>query len=414
MKTIFKQLGISLAFVMLSVLLPKTVAAQQDYVDLQIFYDELSPYGHWIDHPKYGYAWIPDEGADFMPYSTRGQWIYTDYGWTWVSEYSWGWAPFHYGRWDYDAYYGWLWVPDYDWGPSWVTWRRAGGYYGWQPMRPGININFSFGNDYYNSYNNNWMFVRDRDFQKPNVGRYHLNQVTSDRIIRNSTVINNTYIDNRRNTTYVSGPNREDLQRLTGKSVRSVPIQEATQPGQTFDKKQLRIYRPQVQNTNNQDRKPTPNKITNSEDVKRHTTRNNTNQPPKASPVGDIKRENIQDNVKQQNNKQIEQPVRQQMNENSQDNRREPERNQATPPIKDESKTKQELAPTEIKDRRMQQDVADPQNNRMKDQPSKPNVQPTETRRQQLQQKAATPQNNKRNNRQSRESKAKSNKRQNN
>src|ERR1700749_3701227 len=64
----------------------------------QVFYDELSPYGQWIDYPDYGYVWQPNVDADFRPYETNGYWAYSDYGWTWVSNYSWGWATFHYGR----------------------------------------------------------------------------------------------------------------------------------------------------------------------------------------------------------------------------------------------------------------------------------------------------------------------------
>jgi hypothetical protein len=103
-------------------------SAKQTYVSFQVFYDQLSPYGLWVNYGSYGYVWIPDAGPDFAPYSTQGHWIMTDYGWTWVSGFNWGWAPFHYGRWDYDNYYGWFWVPDNQWGPSWVTWRSADVY----------------------------------------------------------------------------------------------------------------------------------------------------------------------------------------------------------------------------------------------------------------------------------------------
>src|SRR3569833_588337 len=67
----------------------------------QVFYDELSPYGSWIDYPDYGYVWAPAVDNDFRPYATNGSWVYSDYGWTWASGYDWGWATFHYGRWFY-------------------------------------------------------------------------------------------------------------------------------------------------------------------------------------------------------------------------------------------------------------------------------------------------------------------------
>lgn len=321
MKLNIKTLGFLLAFITASVIFPKQTSAQQNYVSLQVFYDELSPYGQWVDDSRYGYVWIPDEGPDFMPYSTEGRWVFTNYGWTWVSGYEWGWAPFHYGRWDYDNYYGWLWVPDYEWGPSWVTWRRASGYYGWQPMRPGISLSSTFDNDYYNNYSDYWMFVSDRDFQRSHVNRYFINQNNRDRIIRNSTVINNTYIDNSRNITYVSGPAREDVQRNTGKRVRSVAIRENNRPGQNLKNGQLQLYRPQVRNNNDMGRKPAPNRISGREDVKRHSERNGVNQQRNTSPTNNNRQERQLNIGRQQNNNGIEQPV-QQRNVNSPGNKR--------------------------------------------------------------------------------------------
>jgi hypothetical protein len=302
MKTNIRILGFLFAMFTVSVISPKQASAQQDYVSLQVFYDELSPYGQWIDYPQYGYVWIPDVGSNFMPYSTAGQWVLTEYGWTWLSNYEWGWAPFHYGRWDYDNYYGWLWVPDYEWGPSWVTWRSARGYYGWQPMRPGISINLSFGNDYYNNYNDYWMFVSDRDFQRADVSRYYVNQTNRERIIRNSTVINNTYIDNSRNNTYISGPSRDDVQRTTGKRVSSVAIHENNKPGQSLKNGQLQIYRPNIRKNNDTGRNPAPTRITSREEVKR-PERNAVNQQRNATPTNNSRQQQQQrqNNIKQQN-----------------------------------------------------------------------------------------------------------------
>lgn len=100
------------------------------------FWDDLSPYGHWLRHSRYGWVWTPyDTYAGWRPY-TYGRWAYSDYGWTWVSYYDWGWAPFHYGRWSYDSLYGWLWVPGTTWGPAWVAWRHGGGVVGWAPLPP--------------------------------------------------------------------------------------------------------------------------------------------------------------------------------------------------------------------------------------------------------------------------------------
>lgn len=104
-------------------------------VSFQVFYDELSPYGTWIDYPQYGHVWRPDiEG--FRPYATNGYWEYTDDGWYWDSGYDWGWAPFHYGSWIYDDLNGWLWIPGYDWAPAWVMWGDVDDYFAWAPLGP--------------------------------------------------------------------------------------------------------------------------------------------------------------------------------------------------------------------------------------------------------------------------------------
>ena len=268
---------------------PKQAMAQQSYVSFQTFYDELSPYGEWVDYPKYGYVWIPDVSSSFVPYSTDGQWVMTDYGWTWVSNFEWGWAPFHYGRWDYDNYYGWLWVPDNQWGPSWVTWVQSDGYYGWQPMQPGISISLSFGRDYRTNFDH-WTFVRDRDFERSDIQRYYVNRTDQSRIIRNSSVINNTYNDRTRNTTYISGPKRDDVQRVTGTKIKSVAIQENNKPGQNLSNDRLKIYRPEVRNNSNQ-RKPAPSRITKLDNIKRPSERNATNPSQKVNPNDNNKRQ---------------------------------------------------------------------------------------------------------------------------
>ena len=398
MKTNIKTLGFLLVLVTASVFSPKQASAQQDYVSLQVFYDELSPYGEWIDYPKYGYVWIPDEGSDFMPYSSEGQWVLTDYGWTWVSDYEWGWAPFHYGRWDYDNYYGWLWVPDYEWGPSWVTWRSARGYYGWQPMRPGISISLSFGNDYYDDYNDYWMFVSDRDFQRSNVSLYYVNQTNRDRIIRNSTVINNTYIDNSRNITYVSGPARYDVQRNTGKRVNSVAIRENSRPGQSLKNGQLQIYRPNVRKNNDTGRKPAPIRITSREDVKRPSERNTINQQRNANPTNNSKRQQQQrqNSINQQNIDKGNAQREQQQKVNQSENRRQEQQQQRQNSINQQNIDKGNAQ------REQQQKANQSENNRQQRQQQqqqqqnidKNNAQPAQ------QQKVNEPQNNLREQRQ--------------
>jgi hypothetical protein len=303
MKSYIKILALTLTLIVIAIVFPKQVQAQQENVSLQIFYDELSPYGQWVDYSNYGYVWIPDVGNDFEPYSTNGHWVMTDYGWTWMSDYDWGWAPFHYGRWNYDNFYGWFWVPDTEWGPAWVTWRSADGYYGWSPMESGLSINLSFGRPY-NRQNDHWTFVRNGDIDRPDISQYYSNQTDRDRIILNSTVINKTYFDTRRNATYVSGPAREDVQRATGRTLKSVTVQENNRPGQSMINGQLRIFRPQINSNNDKGVRPTPSKIIDIKDVQRPSERKQFNQPRNVNQNDNNRQGRQQDNVIPQINNQ--------------------------------------------------------------------------------------------------------------
>lgn len=320
MKTIYKISAILVVFLVFSCVNMKSLSAQQKYVNFDVFYDQLSPYGEWVDYPNYGYVWIPDVGRDFSPYSTEGYWVMTDYGWTWVSNYDWGWAPFHYGRWDYDDYYGWFWVPDNEWGPSWVTWRRANGYYGWTPLRPGISINLSF-NDGYRDLDR-WNFVRDRDFGRPDINRYYIDRNEYNTIIINSTVINNTYVDRRRNTTYIAGPTRDNVQKTSGRKINNITIRDNDKPGQALNNNQLKIYRPQIERINDRNQRPAPSKITNLKDVKPARERNATNQRNVATPVENNRREQQQAQPQQQKQQQVKQQKQQPQQQPSQQQKR--------------------------------------------------------------------------------------------
>jgi hypothetical protein len=289
MKNLLKSAVILFVLINFSCATQSPVSAQQGYVSTQVFYDELGPYGQWIDNPSYGYVWIPEVNQDFSPYSTSGYWAMTEYGWTWVSDYTWGWAPFHYGRWNFDNSYGWFWVPGNEWGPSWVNWRSGNGYYGWSPMRPGSNINMSFGNDYRDS--DHWYFVRERGFGRQDMHRYYADTRDNNTIFMNSTVINNTYIDQRRNTTYISGPSRNDVQQVTGRRISNVAIRDYDRPGQLMDNSQMRIYRPQIQNTGVRLQQPSPSRITSINDVVPASERNTTNQRNNSFPTENRRRE---------------------------------------------------------------------------------------------------------------------------
>ena len=404
MESKLKVLAILLFFGTASIIIPKQAAAQQSGVSFQVFYDQLSPYGQWINYSNYGYVWLPNAGSDFVPYSSAGHWIYTEYGWTWVSDYSWGWAPFHYGRWDFDNFYGWMWIPDNEWGPSWVTWRRGNGYYGWEPMGPGISISMSFGRSY-NSHNDHWMFVRDRDIEQRNINHYYVNRTDHDRIIRDSRIINRTYVDDRRRSTYVSGPTREDVQRVTGRTINSVAIQDNERPGQNMSNGQLRMYRPEVRRNNDNERTPTPSSITNLRDVRRPTEGKAISQPREANPQDNNRREQQQPNVTNpqipsDNNKREQQPsIANPQTQPSQPQRGNPDninRREPQPIVQPQNNNNNRAQPTQPQratpsnnDRREQQpNVVKPP------QPQRANPAPANNNRREQQPNVAKPQNN--------------------
>lgn len=232
----------------------------QGSISLQVFYDELQPYGTWIDHGRYGYVWMPNAGSDFIPYRTNGYWVQTTYGNTWVSNYNWGWAPFHYGRWFYDDFYGWLWVPDTTWGPAWVTWRSGGGYYGWAPLMPGLSVSVSVGYyshipDYY------WSFVPYRYVMYRQVYRHCLPRPRVNTVIHHTTVIvnNNYYSNDGRNGrdrrddrgAYFTGPSRTEIESRTRERVPVYEVHDRRAPGQTdISRNSVSFYKPAVdQNT---------------------------------------------------------------------------------------------------------------------------------------------------------------------
>lgn len=137
-----RLLFLSLALLLGGCVIPSSayVSAPPVTMSVDTFGPHLDPYGAWVTVPGYSQQlWQPSPnyvGADFYPYGTGGQWLYTNAGWVFESDYPFGWAVFHYGRWTRHFDYGWLWMPGTAWGPSWVSWRFGGPYIGWAPLGP--------------------------------------------------------------------------------------------------------------------------------------------------------------------------------------------------------------------------------------------------------------------------------------
>jgi hypothetical protein len=218
--------------------------APVEEVSYQSFYDQLSPYGNWINYPGYGYVWSPNVGPDFQPYATNGNWIYTDAGWTWASDYNWGWAPFHYGRWFYENSYGWMWVPGNEWAPAWVSWRGGGDYYGWAPLGPSVSAEVALSN--YNPPANYWNFVPRQYMGNPGWHSYYVSGARNVTIINNTTIINNYSGTNRAKYNYAPGPDPNEVRRYSGNNFTPVQLRQANTPGARVSGSQYQIYQPRV------------------------------------------------------------------------------------------------------------------------------------------------------------------------
>ncbi|MFM2293673.1 MAG: hypothetical protein RLZZ350_86 [Verrucomicrobiota bacterium] len=197
---------------------PTTVIVVQEPapVSVNYFYENLSPYGSWIEVDGYGRCWQPAvvvQQPDWRPYCDRGHWSYTSCGWYWESDYSWG-ATFHYGRWFHHARRGWCWVPDTSWGPAWVSWRDSADYCGWAPLpptacyRPGVgftyrneNVSVSFGFDLGAEC---FTFVPRNHFGHDRPQNHAVPVANNTQIINNTTVVNN-YVTGNNNTVINQG-----------------------------------------------------------------------------------------------------------------------------------------------------------------------------------------------------------------
>jgi hypothetical protein len=283
MKTLVKSVLLISAFIMVescSTYTPNYSYGPNHSVSLDVFYSSLSPYGMWVEYPRYGYVWIPNAGVGFRPYYTSGHWVYTDYGWTWYSYYSWGWAPFHYGRWFYDNMYGWAWVPDTTWGPAWVAWSSGNGYCGWAPLRPGVTVGFAVSGEL-RIPRDRWVFVRESDLTKNRIARYSVNRSRNMELLSSAQLIR--HFREKESTAYLPGPDRSRVEKRTGKPVREVPIVEDMKPRKGhLHSNRFENFKQDVNNRHSNTR-PRPDKVFDLKDVKemqrQHPRGRNMEQP---------------------------------------------------------------------------------------------------------------------------------------
>jgi hypothetical protein len=161
--------------------------------DDMIGYADLDDSGSWSDEREYGSVWYPSSvSVGWAPYR-YGHWSWIDpWGWTWVDNASWGFAPFHYGRWvQVRDRWGWCPGPRHVraiYAPALVAFVGGGGW--------GASVSIGGGGPV------GWFPLGPRDVYVPwyRASRGYFNNIN----VRNTTVINNTYITNVYNN-YSSG-----------------------------------------------------------------------------------------------------------------------------------------------------------------------------------------------------------------
>src|SRR5262249_19050000 len=158
--------------------------------NIDIFFDQLDPYGTWYDDPTYGWVFVP-HNAGYLPYS-NGYWKYTDYGLLWVSNDPFGWATDHYGRWAFVN--RWVWAPDLTWGLSWVQWRAGDGWLGWAPVGSSTEPY---------TPDEHWRWVRANDLFASDLPRHY---ITGSWKIYLTTSVPVIRYNKYKNFTWVSGP----------------------------------------------------------------------------------------------------------------------------------------------------------------------------------------------------------------
>jgi hypothetical protein len=124
-----------LIWISFGLILPQSVNAGQD--ELALFFDELVPYGNWVEYKQYGPVWYPTKevAASWRPY-LNGRWVPSAKGWVFETAEPWGWATYHFGNWMATQEYGWVWVPGSTWYASTATWRKSKRAIGWAPVPP--------------------------------------------------------------------------------------------------------------------------------------------------------------------------------------------------------------------------------------------------------------------------------------
>jgi len=224
-----KRIIILFAIAWLSLGLFRTKA---DDMSVEIFYNQLEPYGDWVDAGDYGYVWHPrDAGDDWRPYAD-GHWVYSDAGWTWISDEPYSWAVYHYGRWAKIVDIGWVWIPGTEWGPAWVSFRYSNRHVGWAPLPPEAEFGGdvrdigAWSDSYYDVGPTDYIFVEVRNFGAPRLHDVELPMRENVTFIDETTNITNIRVEN--NVVFNGGPEYDAINRESGQKIQRFTLERRT------------------------------------------------------------------------------------------------------------------------------------------------------------------------------------------
>ncbi len=130
------ELAVLVAAMQLALAAAAAPAAPATQVAAALFYEELAPYGSWVDYGDHGPVWHPTRvSANWRPY-LDGRWVPTSEGWVFETSEPWGWATYHFGNWMPTQELGWVWAPGSTWYPATAAWRVGHDFVGWAPIPP--------------------------------------------------------------------------------------------------------------------------------------------------------------------------------------------------------------------------------------------------------------------------------------
>jgi len=315
-------------------------------VDYKEFYDQLSPYGEWIQvnpedvglkskislnnssgnknfsvsgllgvNTAYAdaemgmvFVWSPSpdltiEGSvgdvpEYRPYSD-GQWINSDEGWYFRGRTPYEETVSHHGRWVHSPHAGWLWVPGRVWAPAWVDWRQNDDYVSWAPLPPSAyfsdgNLSVSLIDD------NDYEIVERRHFCDPDIYRYYNPYGDDGNRISISIMTGTVGLVFSNNMIINRGPDIYNIQNIYGRNFDPVNIHHVRDFKEVrYSDREYNVYSPGFNRYKNKDNKENKNFVRN--EPKSFKNFNEVNQ--KNSAGNDYKNENKQtrkDNGNQQ------------------------------------------------------------------------------------------------------------------